>query len=53
MDSPARRVQSAPPEGPPMSATVNREIHLKSRPVGTPTADNFHVTTSTGSFGCA
>jgi len=26
-----------------MSTPVNREIHLKSRPVGTPTADNFQL----------
>src|SRR5580765_3367289 len=43
MDSPLPRGQSAPPEEPAMPATVNREIHLKQRPVGTPTAADFQL----------
>jgi hypothetical protein len=26
-----------------MSAPINREIHLRSRPAGMPTADNFQL----------
>src|SRR5262245_32351512 len=36
-----RAWKSAAPEDDRMPATVNREIHLKSRPVGTPSAANF------------